>query len=546
MNTGWVNESGAKFDQRDPSNITTCMTADHTTDVDGFDGCTLISRAGAGLELGYALGMDLFTESRQKNLSRVAPLAVRMRPVNLDEFVGQQHFLGPGKLLRRMLEADRLTSVIFYGPPGTGKTTLAQIVASYSASHFEQVNAASVGVKEVRGILDAAKERLGHGGKRTVLFLDEIHRFNRAQQDILLPDVEAGLIILVGATTENPFFAVNAPLVSRSQIFQFAPISEDDIRVLIRRAMSDPVRGFGTLNVTIDDDALNLWATMSDGDARRALSALEVAILSTSGVSPVSPAPLPSDSKKEGPEELKNGRDAARLSAPKSRATVITLDIAEQSMQRKAIVYDDTGDEHYDAASALIKSMRGSDPDAAVYWVARMLTAGEDPRFIARRIAILASEDIGNADPRALQVAAACYEIVERVGMPECQLTLGQAVIYMACAPKSNASARAIWDAMKDAREGRTLPVPKHLRDGHYSGSKRLGHGQGYQYAHDSPTGHVVQDYLGVERTYYTPTTRGFEAEIGKRLEYFRRADDAEGSSGSSGTDDTSGKPPPG
>ena len=518
------------------------MTVDHTTDVDGFDGCTLISRAGAGLELGYALGMDLFTESRQKNLSRVAPLAVRMRPVNLDEFVGQQHFLGPGKLLRRMLEADRLTSVIFYGPPGTGKTTLAQIVASYSASHFEQVNAASVGVKEVRGILDAAKERLGHGGKRTVLFLDEIHRFNRAQQDILLPDVEAGLIILVGATTENPFFAVNAPLVSRSQIFQFAPISEDDIRALIRRAMSDPVRGFGTLNVTIDDDALNLWATMSDGDARRALSALEVAVLSSStnprstGFQPVSSS---LESKERGESE-EHGLEA------RATGNHITLDIAEQSMQRKAIVYDDTGDEHYDAASALIKSMRGSDPDAAVYWVARMLTAGEDPRFIARRIAILASEDIGNADPRALQVAAACYEIVERVGMPECQLTLGQTVIYMACAPKSNASARAIWDAMKDAREGRTLPVPKHLRDGHYSGSKRLGHGQGYQYAHDSPTGHVVQDYLGVERTYYTPTTRGFEAEIAKRLEYFRRADDAEGSSASSGTDDTSGKLPPG
>jgi len=496
--------------------------------------------------------MDLFAESRRKNLSRVAPLAVRMRPTSLDEFVGQQHFLGPGKLLRRMLEADRLTSVIFYGPPGTGKTTLAQLVAGYSDSHFEQVNAASVGVKEVRAILDGAKDRLAHGGKRTVLFLDEIHRFNRAQQDILLPDVEAGLIILVGATTENPFFAVNAPLVSRSQIFQFAPISEEDIKALIRRAMADPSRGFGNLKVTIDDDALNLWATKSDGDARRALSALEVAVLSSSGASPVSTASSSDSSDQKGGEESENGRDARGM-------VHVTLDIAEQSIQRKAIVYDDTGDEHYDAASALIKSMRGSDPDAALYWCARMLTAGEDPRFIARRIAILASEDIGNADPRALQIAAACFDVVEKVGMPECQLTLGQAVIYMACAPKSNASALGIWEAMKDAREGRTLPVPKHLRDGHYPGSKRLGHGEGYQYAHDSPTGHVVQDYLGVERTYYTPTTRGFEAEIGKRLEYFRSlvrdeneidparsgSDRAEDSSVTTGSADQSGKVTP-
>ena len=431
--------------------------------------------------------MNLFADSRKKNLSRVAPLPVRMRPRTLDEFVGQQHFLGSGKLLRRMLEADRLTSVIFYGPPGTGKTTLAQLIAIYTKSEFVEVNAASVGVKEVRSILDAAKERLASGGSRTVLFLDEIHRFNRAQQDILLGDVEAGLILLVGATTENPFFAVNSPLVSRSQIFQFSPISEEDIRLLLRRAISDKDRGFGNLQFEISDSAINLWATKSDGDARRALMALEVAVLSQ---------------QQEGAGPIR-----------------VDLDVAEQSIQRKAIVYDGTGDEHYDAASALIKSMRGSDPDAAVYWLARMLEAGEDPRFIARRIAILASEDIGNADPRAISVAAAAFDIVEKIGMPEAQLTLSQAVIYMATAPKSNASAKAIWQAAKDVKEGRTLPVPKHLKDSHYQGAKRLGHGEGYRYSHDFPGGIVEQDYLGVDKVYYDPVNRGYEAEIRQRME---------------------------
>src|SRR4051812_17987304 len=448
--------------------------------------------------------MDLFRDVRKKNLARVAPLAVRMRPRTLDEFVGQQHFLAPGKLLRRMLEADRLTSVIFYGPPGTGKTTLAQLIAQYTKSHFEQVNAAGVGVKEVRAILDAAKERLANAGERTVLFLDEIHRFNRAQQDILLGDVEAGYVILVGATTENPFFAVNSPLVSRSQIFQFAPLTEDEIRTLVRRAISDKERGFGNLPIRIDDKAVDLWATMSDGDGRRALMALEVAVLSSTGSLPVSGTPDTSG----------HGQD--------SRATPIhiTLDVAEQSIQRKAIVYDGTGDEHYDAASALIKSMRGSDPDAAVYWVARMLEAGEDPRFIARRIAILASEDVGNADPQAIQVAAAAFDIVEKVGMPEAQITLSQAAIYMATAPKSNASYVAINQAMADVREGRTLPVPRHLKDTHYKGSARLGHGKGYQYAHDFEGGYVEQDYLGVDKSYYVPTDRGYEATI---ADYLRR-----------------------
>jgi putative ATPase len=439
--------------------------------------------------------MDLFAQTRQKNFDRVAPLAVRMRPASLDEFVGQTHFLGEGKLLRRMLEADRLTSVIFYGPPGTGKTTLAQLIAVYTKSEFVQLNAAGVGVKDVRAVLDAAKERLANGGKRTVLFLDEIHRFNRAQQDILLDDVEGGLILLVGATTENPFFAVNSPLVSRSQIFQFAPLSEDEIRALIRRAIADPLRGYGKMRIEIEPSAIDLWATKSDGDARRALSALEVAVLSQ--------------------------KDQSHLN--------ITLDIAEQSIQRKAIVYDGTGDEHYDAASALIKSMRGSDPDAAVYWLARMLEAGEDPRFIARRIAILASEDIGNADPRAISVAAAAFDIVEKIGMPEAQLTLSQAVIYMATAPKSNAATTAISAAMRDVREGRTLPVPKHLRDSHYQGAKRLGHGEGYQYSHDFPGGIVEQDYLGVDKIYYDPTDRGYEAEIKERLRQQRENTTQEG-----------------
>ncbi|HZZ43444.1 MAG TPA: replication-associated recombination protein A [Tepidisphaeraceae bacterium] len=443
--------------------------------------------------------MDLFAASREKNLRGVEPLAVRMRPRTIEEFVGQGHFLGEGKLLKRMLEADRLMSVIFYGPPGTGKTTLAQLIARYTKSHFEEVNAAAVGVKEVRGIIDAAKERLGNGGVRTVLFLDEIHRFNRAQQDILLPDVESGQILLVGATTENPFFAVNSPLVSRSQIFQFAPLTEEEISVLIRRAVKDAERGFGKLDVEITDEAVAHWAKTSDGDARRALMALEIAALSLMKEKNTGGTPVP------------------------LKKLLIDLQVAEESIQRKAIVYDATGDEHYDAASALIKSMRGGDPDAAVYWVARMLQAGEDPRFIARRIVILASEDIGNADPQALVIASAAQQVVERIGMPEAQLTLGQAAIYMATAPKSNASALAIWGAMKDVKEGRTIPVPVHLKDTHYKGSKRLGHGDGYQYPHDHEGGVVEQDYLGVDKVYYEPTDRGYEGKLGESLRQNRK-----------------------
>jgi putative ATPase len=435
---------------------------------------------------------DLFAERREAKLKTAEPLAVRMRPRTLDEFIGQRHFLGEGKLLRRMLEADRLTSVIFYGPPGCGKTTLAEVIAAQTARHFERANAATVGVKEVRFVLEEAERRLADSGRKTILFLDEIHRFNRAQQDVLLRDVERGTITLIGATTENPFFAVNSPLISRSQVFQFEPLSEEDIRTLLGRAITDPERGYGKLLVEVSPEALDHWAVMCDGDARRALTALEIAVLS---------------------QGASQGQS--------SQAIVVDRAVAEESIQRKAIEYDPTGDTHYDAISAFIKSMRGSDPDAAVYWLARMLIAGEDPLFIARRIAILASEDIGNADPRALNIAAAAYQVTERIGMPECQLTLAQAAIYMATAPKSNASAMAIWTAMSDVKNQRTLPVPRHLRDGHYQGARKLGH-TGYQYAHESEKGWVDQDYLGVDKTYYEPTDRGHEKYIRRFLEWLK------------------------
>ena len=439
--------------------------------------------------------MDLFAEQRENALRRVQPLAVRMRPRTLDEFVGQTHFLGPGKLLRRLLDADRLSSAIFYGPPGTGKTTLAQIIAGRTQAVFESANAASIGVKDIREVLRRARERVEAGDRRTVLFLDEIHRFNRAQQDVLLNDVEDGIVILVGATTENPFFSVNSALVSRSQIFQFEPLADEDIKSLIRRALSDAEHGLGGYGASITDEALVFLATTSDGDARRALSAVDVAVLSH----------LNEDQR----------------SAP-AEGGEITLEVAQDSIQRKAIVYDGTGDEHYDAASALIKSMRGSDPDATAYWLARMLEAGEDPRFVARRIAICAAEDVGNADPMALVLANAAVQTTVFVGLPECQLPLAQAAIYIACAPKSNASAAAIWSASEDVKDGRTLPVPRHLRDAHYKGAKRLDHGKGYKYAHDAPDGMVAQDYLGVDKTYYTPTDRGHEKQMAQYLEKFK------------------------
>jgi len=437
--------------------------------------------------------VDLFAEQRKAARARVEPLAVRMRPRTLEEFVGQQHFLGPGKLLRRLLAADRLVSAIFYGPPGTGKTTLAHVIAVHTKAAFETLHAAGAGVKEVREVLGRARARLDADGRRTVLFIDEIHRFNRAQQDVLLGDVEDGIVILIGATTENPFFAVNSPLVSRSQIFQFEPLSEADIATLIRRALADAERGMEGSRATISDEAAAFLARTSDGDARRALTAVEVAVLS-----------------------LAAEPDAA------GRPIVIDLAAAQDSIQRKAIVYDGTGDEHYDAASALIKSMRGTDPDATVYWLARMLEAGEDPRFIARRIAICAAEDVGNADPMALVLANAAVQVTEFVGLPECQLPLAQAAIYVACAPKSNASAAAIWQASADVREGRTLPVPRHLRDASYRGAARLGHGAGYQYAHDFAGGVAPQDYLGVDKTYYVPTDRGHEKVMADYLARFK------------------------
>ena len=439
----------------------------------------------------------LFAQQEKEILEKQAPLAVRMRPRNLDEFVGQEHFIGKGKLLRRMIEADRLTSVIFYGPPGTGKTSLAELIAKLTSAEFEQVNAAGVGVKEIREILDRARRRIISNQGRTVLFIDEIHRFNRAQQDVLLNDVEEGIIILIGATTENPFFAVNSPLISRSQIFRFEPLSTEDIKTLICRALSDKERGLGKYKIEISEGALDVFVRLSDGDARRALTGLEIAVLS----------------------QLRRDTDKRQS----NEKVIIDEEIAKESIQEKALVYDRIGDEHYDSASALIKSMRGSDPDAAVYWLARMLASGEDIRFLARRIAICAAEDVGNADPMALVLANAAVQVTEFVGMPEAQLILSQAAIYIACAPKSNASAMAIWTAMDDVKNNRTMPVPIHLRDTHYRGAKRIGHGDGYQYDHSWPEGIAMQDYLGVSKRYYSPTNRGYEANIGKYLAKVRQ-----------------------
>jgi putative ATPase len=431
--------------------------------------------------------MSLFAKAEADNLRRAQPLAARMRPATLDEFAGQQHFLGDGKLLRRLLKADRLGSVIFYGPPGTGKTTLARLLATESRRKFRQLSAVTSGVKELRELLDAARDDLAGGGSRTLLFIDEIHRFNKAQQDALLPDVEEGVVTLVGATTSNPFFAVNSALVSRSQVFEFQPLSPDDIKALLRRALADKVRGLGTHDVRMHEDALDFLAEVCDGDARRALSALEIGVLSSN-----------------------------------ARPLEFTRELAAESVQRKAVQYDPTGDEHYDAASALIKSIRGSDPDAGLYWLARMLEAGEDVRFVCRRLVILASEDVGNADPAALPLAVAAMQACEFIGLPECQLTLAQCVTYLACAPKSNAATLAIGEARQDIREGRVLPVPTHLRDSHYPGAKRLGHGAGYEYAHEAEGGVAAQDYLGVEREYYRPVPRGFEAELAERLAAIR------------------------
>ncbi len=431
--------------------------------------------------------IDLFRDAHEANLKRAQPLAARMRPRSLDEFAGQEHFLGEGKLLRRLLQADRLSSVIFYGPPGCGKTALAHVIAHHTQCVFRQVNAVAVGIKEVREMLEEARAELADSGRRTILFVDELHRFNRTQQDVLLPDVEEGRIILIGATTQNPFFAINSPLLSRSQIFTFVPLSKEHIKLLMQRALTDKERGLGNKTIHAHDDALDFLAEICDGDARRALSALEVGVLS------IDKEPID-----------------------------FTLDVARDSIQRKLMDFDATGDAHYDVASAFIKSMRGSDPDAAIYWLARMLESGEDPRFIARRVVICASEDVGNADPQALCVAAAALQATEFVGLPECQLALAQAVTYIATAPKSNAATLAIGKARDDVKNGRTMAVPAHLRDSHYQGAKEFGHGEDYKYAHDFEGGWVDQAYLPEDRRYYEPTDRGYEAEIKKRLDEWR------------------------
>jgi putative ATPase len=431
--------------------------------------------------------VSLFQAAEAENRRSAQPLALRMRPRTLAEFAGQQHFLGEGKLLHRLIKADRLTALLFYGPPGTGKTTLAHLLAAETKCRFRQLNAVTSGVKDLREVIDEARDVLAVEGTRTLLFVDEIHRFNKSQQDALLPDVEDGTVVLVGATTSNPFFAVNSALVSRSRVFEFQPLSPDNIKTLLERTLADRERGLGKIAVNLHDDAAEFIAQTCDGDARQALSALEIGVLSS----------------EERPVEF-------------------TLELAAESVQRKAVQYDRDGDTHYDSISALIKSIRGSDADAGIYWLARMLEGGEDVRFLARRLVILASEDVGNADPHALPLAIATMQACEFIGLPECQLNLAQTVAYLACAPKSNATTVAIGEARADVREGRTVPVPVHLKDAHYSGAKRLGHGEGYEYAHNAADGIAAQDYLGVEREYYRPVNRGFEQELAARLESIR------------------------
>ncbi|MBP9902540.1 MAG: replication-associated recombination protein A [Verrucomicrobiota bacterium] len=419
------------------------------------------------------------------------PLAARMRPRSLAEYVGQTHILAPGQLLRRAIDADRIQSLIFYGPPGTGKTSLAQIIARQTKSKFERLSGVESNVADMRRVLAAATNRLENSGATTILFIDEIHRFNKSQQDVLLPDVESGVVRLIGATTHNPFFFVNSPLVSRSQIFELRPLTEADLFSLLQRALGDVERGLGFLRIQADEVALRHLARVADGDARKALSALEIAALTTEP----------------------------------GGAGIVHLDLAaaEQSIQKKAIVYDGDGDAHYDTISAFIKSMRGSDPDAALYWLAKMIHAGEDPRFIARRIVIHAAEDVGLADPMALVLANAAFQAAEFIGWPEARIPIAEATIYIATAHKSNSTIKAIDAALEDVKSGRTLAVPEHLRDGTYAGAKRLGHGEGYQYAHDYEGHFVPQDYLGVEKRYYEPTDQGVEKKIKERLDHWRQ-----------------------
>lgn len=433
--------------------------------------------------------MDLFEYMRKANMEKESPLAARMRPRTLDEVAGQEHIIGRDKLLYRAIQADKISSVIFYGPPGTGKTTLARVIANTTSAEFTQINATVAGKKDMEEVVAKAKDTQGMYGKRTILFIDEIHRFNKSQQDYLLPFVEDGTLILIGATTENPYFEVNGALLSRSAVFELKPIPAEAVRELIRKAVYDTERGMGAYDAVIEEDALDFLAELSGGDARHALNAVELGVMTT--------------------ERSADGK------------IHITQEVAQECIQKRAIRYDKTGDNHYDTISAFIKSMRGSDPDAAVYYLARMLYAGEDAAFIARRIMICASEDVGNADPQALVVATNASMAVERIGMPEAQIILAQAASYVACAPKSNAACNAIFQAKSVVEETGSLPIPTHLQDAHYKGAAKLGHGTGYKYAHDYPNHYVKQQYLPYElngREFYKPSGNGYEAKIREHM----------------------------
>lgn len=433
--------------------------------------------------------MDIFEYMRSTNLEKESPLAARMRPRTLDEVMGQEHIIGRDKLLYRAIQADKISSVIFYGPPGTGKTTLAKVIANTTSAEFTQINATVAGKKDMEEVVAKARDLRGMYGKRTILFIDEIHRFNKSQQDYLLPFVEDGTVILIGATTENPYFEVNGALLSRSIIFELKPIPVEAVKELIRKAVYDSERGMGAYDAVIEEDALEFLAELSGGDARHALNAVELGIMTT-------------------------GRS-------QDGKIHITLDVAQDCIQKRMIRYDKTGDNHYDTISAFIKSMRGSDPDAAVYYLARMLYAGEEAAFIARRIMICAAEDVGNADPRALSVAVSASQAVERIGMPEAQIILAQAAAYVACAPKSNASCNAIFQAMQTVERTGNLPIPAHLQDAHYKGAAKLGHGTGYKYAHDYPNNYVEQQYLPYElsgQEFYKPSGNGYEVKIREHM----------------------------
>lgn len=437
--------------------------------------------------------MDLFDYMREQNQEKESPLASRLRPVKLEEVVGQQHIIGKDKLLYRAIKADKLSSVIFYGPPGTGKTTLAKVIANTTSAEFTQINATSAGKKDMEEVVQQAKNNQGMYGKKTILFIDEIHRFNKGQQDYLLPFVEDGTIILIGATTENPYFEVNGALLSRSVIFELKPLTKEDVKIILTRAVTDREKGMGAYEAVLEEEALEFLADVSNGDARAALTAIELGVLTT---------PRGEDGKIH-----------------------ITLEVAQECIQKRVLRYDKTGDNHYDTISAFIKSMRGSDPDAAVYYLARMLYAGEDIKFIARRIMICASEDVGNADPNALTVAVSAAQAVERVGMPEAQIILAQAVTYVASAPKSNASCMAVFQAMDTVRNTKTAPIPVHLQDAHYKGAGKLGHGAGYLYAHDYPNHYVKQQYLPDGLTdchFYEPTENGYEKNIKAHLQFLQ------------------------